>query len=429
MDYEIGLCECLALILPEDRRLGHGSGMLLDDRHIVTCAHVVDRQYRQDRYEEELGLEDRLTVSRALAEKIGKLTATVRLYDGIERRAHLLAVDTQADLVLLRLDDPLPFEINPPRPPLNGIRLEQTMGLSAFGFQWTDPHGYAYHESPLSPSAKESRNAGKVTAFSGTAEGGMSGSPVFYKDAENFCFLGILTLGGQTVDHTHSIRDKDVVSFVTRQPALSHLFSSDKAIGLPASFSTFLGENGDKIEWIRCTPSGETLYSAKGRVEYLASLPLSLGHVDCLMGVHRNDLMREARARSLAEFSIDEAGKVCELLSTLAGFPIRPPSLAVLNCLFQTSPETTDTFNENPGERIANLPLGIPQLRRSGKYMIEPDSAAQWVEDPQISKAFIDSKAGKPKRESLLNGHSSQRGRALLRPSLSFQLWGYHEYG
>ena len=66
---------------------GHGSGVLLDSRRVLTVAHVVDNEQR----------------------------VLVRTQDGVERRARILRMDERTDLALLELAAPLPDFLVPKR--------------------------------------------------------------------------------------------------------------------------------------------------------------------------------------------------------------------------------------------------------------------------------------------------------------------------
>ncbi|WP_162939754.1 serine protease [Neorhizobium sp. NCHU2750] len=413
------------MIIPAGKELGHGSGILLGDRHVLTCAHVVDMDFFRFAYDRETTHEQQCGANIALKQKAESrgVTATVRLYDGMERQATVEQVHAVLDMVLLRLDLPVPVAVHI-RMPEADVILDSATGLTGLGVGRANDGSFRIISKPLSPSANESVGS-RVSSFSGDADPGMSGGPIFLRAAEGYRLVGMLTLGGKTIDFARGIRDCEIAAFLRDVQTLSNWEGG--SCGLPHDFITPVGSADDTIRWVRCAGAdGDTDRSERESrlraVRYIASQPLTLGNVDALLDVRRTALLTEARRSCLADFSADETGKVCALLSTRTGLAISPPDLVGFAAVTREMGNPPELESEND-DRITNMPLATWQLRRVGNFAMAPEAALEWIDDGGLSKAFFDGSNLKPRRESIVLRATSRRRRALLRPALSVRLW------
>ena len=431
MPCETGLAECLVHIRADDGTCG--SGLLLAPDLVLTCAHVVSPGFYKD---DEYRLTPRTTAEACcvLATRIGDLSVDVRTYDGRVTRARLVKVHDELDMVLLELAEAVP--IAPVSPPLRRTeRLQQANAVLSLGLL---DYGASLrlHCASITPSGNEDPLSGAVSAFSGQAEAGMSGGPVFRRTAEGFELIAITSFGGGEADYTVTIRDDMIRSFV--QGWALKIGRSEPDIcaaggfGLPGVIRLPLLADGPDIAFVRClSPKTHLRAGANAEVVYLAAHVLSLWDVDALCGRTRTHVMREARARSLAAFSQDELSELEALLMT-GPEPwrawLRPASVTELaQPLARLAPaDPPDHPQERPPASPAfpDLPLSRSAEERFGDlYFAPPEDGHEWAsaEDGTWQQTVRRGREIEPRRR--LMSFTGPGPCAAFRPALAIPVW------
>ncbi|MEN3794665.1 serine protease [Fulvimarina sp. MAC3] len=434
MPCESGLAECVVHIRSEGA--GNGSGLLVAPDLVLTCAHVVDGTFYGSREGEEENPTPRKTVNACerLKQKIGQLSATVTAHDGVVRDALLFAVHDNRDMVLLQLDRSL--EVAPVSPPLYvRRRLKQSDALLALGFL-DDGRSVRLNCSNVSPSGNEDAQSGSVTAFFGQAEVGMSGGPIFLRVGDGFELAAMTCFGGGTIDFTGTIRDTEIRAFVApdaKATASPGPASPDgTGYGLPQIVHLPLLPSRNPKAFVRCTPPAFHLGTGGPTdVVYVATHALDLSDVDALNGIERSPVLREARQRSIADFSEDELSRLQTLLKRNEHENrepwrdwLRPAgALELEQPLLGRSP-AAPAESSLASEAIPGLPPERPKEGEAGAaFYAFPDNGLEWARTESGSWQRVRRQGQQIRQSHRTSAASRKAPRAAFRPALAVPVW------
>lgn len=191
---------------------GHGSGVLVDENHVLTCLHVILFGDGAGEGEgERLSLTDALPSFRA---NCGDLPVTVQLFgpDASPRLATCVAEDRHLDLALLKLEAPV-FGV---APPLEAVEPMAGNQWAVFcGFERTPTLRFASTLRQIDPQLGTMADGHRRTgdhAFGVPA--GYSGGPIFCEREGQPVFVGLADMGGLATAAGHYVAADGVRRFL-----------------------------------------------------------------------------------------------------------------------------------------------------------------------------------------------------------------------
>lgn len=349
----------MAAVMDDDASAdgGHGSGLLVDERHVLTCLHVI--LFGQ-------GMGDRLALGDALPSfraTCGDLPLTVHLFgpDAQPRRATCIAEERHLDLALLRLEEPV-FGV---APPLEAVApLAGTQWAFFCGFERTPELRFALTPRKIDPMLGTLADGHRRTgdhAFGAPA--GYSGGPIFCEREGQPVFIGLADMGGLATAAGHYVAADAVRRF------LRDRLGQHWADALPATNGArrarIAGLQGQVNGGVDVAP---TFHLVPREGSFLAVHPLSAASAARALGLQ----VRPGGERLPAHVP-DPASLPCLLhfAGQRTGLPVRLPTLEAFAALCESAPPA----------RIVGRPAVLDDLWDAQKGLrAPPEACGVWVE-------------------------------------------------
>lgn len=340
---------------------GHGSGLLVDERHVLTCLHVIlFGQGQGDR----LALGDALPSFRAAC---GDLPLSVHLFgpDARPRRAICVAEERHLDLALLRLEEPV-FGV---APPLEAVEpLAGTQWAVFCGFERTPGLRFAPCLRQIDPMLGTLADGHRRTgdhAFGVPA--GYSGGPIFCEREGQPVFVGLADMGGLATAAGHYVAADAVRRFL--RDRLGQGLGQDWACALPdtngARRARIAGLQGQVHGGVDVAP---TFHLVPQEGMFLAVHPLTAANAARALGLPP----RPGGERLPAH--VPDAGKLPRLLHFArqrTGLPLRLPTPDAFAALCASAPPA----------RIVGRPAVLDDLWDGDEGLrAPPEACGVWVE-------------------------------------------------
>ncbi|SMC75926.1 serine protease [Rhizobium sp. RU36D] len=417
-----------------------GSGILIGQSHVLTCAHVVDPDYSKADYADPDGdpgalsnINDGAFHNAELSNRMARRFVDVIPYDGITRKASLLAVHANEDLALLRLSTPAPYAV---RIPQFQTDYEATNALPAagLGFRRTRANAYSIRCETLTLTASDSAVfAARGSTFHGQASEGMSGGPVMMEFAGGrLKIAAMLTKGGSTQASCGVIRADTLLEFLK-----SHLGEEafapqgNATFGLTPELQALSGRARTATRWI---PLPKTKRDGDGygynHIRFIASRPLTFADLDAVTGYRVKQQNRLNREGFFAPVTIDEASEVVRLFTERLGERFSIPDRKAQDSLQPPSDINGGAVGRHHLADHARPELVLAPEWDSRRYrphdgaIFPAAGVPEWIVDDGRSRlAFAD-----PERPgwdiTALPGSLAQKSyKALLRPVLTIPVW------
>lgn len=418
-----------------------GSGMLIGQSHVLTCAHVIDPDYVKADYVDPDGdpgilanINDGAFHNAELSNRMVRRFVDVITYDGVTRKASLLAVHANEDLALLRLSKPAPYAVCIPQLQTD-YAATSALPAAGLGFRRTRANAYSIRCEILTLTGSDSAVfAARGSTFHGQASEGMSGGPVMMEFAGGkLKIVAMLTKGGSTQASCGVIRADTLLEF-----AKSHLGEDAFApqgdattYGLAPELQALSGRARTATRWI---PLPKTKRDGDGygynHVRFIASRPLTFADLDAVTGNRVNQQNRHNREGFFAPVTIDEAHDILRLFTDKLGERFSIPDRKAQDSLQPPSDISAGEMGRHHLADHARPELVLAPEWDSRRY--RPQDGAifpaigvpEWVvEDGRSRLAFAD-----PERSdwdiTALPGPLAQKSyKALLRPVLTIPVW------
>lgn len=339
---------------------GHGSGLLVDASHVLTCLHVILFSQGEGEHQgERLALGEALPSYRATC---GDLPVAVQLFgpDARPRLARCVAEERHLDLALLKLDTPVAGVA----PPLEAVEPRPGPQWAVFcGFERTPDLRFAPTVRQLDPMVGTLADGARRTgdhAFGVAA--GYSGGPIFCEREGQPVFLGLADMGGLATAAGHYVAADAVRRFL--RDTCGHAWDGALPDTPPARKARIAGWHSQVLGGVDVAPAFHLLPDTG---EFLAVHPLSAASAARALGL-------DARpgGERLPAHVPDRAAlpRLIHFARQRTGLPVRLPSLAAFAelCACGSSPQ------------IVGRPAMLADLGADGRLRAPPEACGTWVE-------------------------------------------------
>lgn len=404
-----------------------GSGLLISDRLVLSCAHVVDSGYAARTYGLDHDCNERAAANAKTLERCRHLSIQVRLADGQRRAARLAHIHDHQDLVLLALDQPLPYQIQLPafQPPNSGARQQK---MAALGLRRVGDDDFRIRSQSASLLQDDHADSGATSSLLiAELTPGMSGGPVFVEQDGGYYCAGLNVMGSEGLSDGKILRASLLRAFLAQhfsgqQLGIGTAALSASQIGLQVQPSCLGLDDGMYLDWKR--QGGNSVKEAG----FLASHPLSQGHIDALFDRPRSKLEADLRSDHVAQLTASEANLVCQTLSNRLNIPCALPAMDRLS---ELGVGTGQTGMAPKGgamrQRQPILPVRIGSTVEEKGFHLLPPFCAEWVRDDYQERTFLAFRQHEGagwRSEADLSRSSAGVVRAACRPLISPKCWG-----
>lgn len=417
-----------------------GSGILIGQYHVLTCAHVIDPDYSRADYADPdadpgalVNINDRPLNNAELRSRMAGRFVEVTAYDGINRKASLVAVHQHQDLVLLRLSEPVRHAVRLPelQTDYDATKASTATGL---GFRRTQLNAYSLRSQSLTLTSSDSATfKSRSETLDGQASEGMSGGPVMMEfSGSRLKIIAMLTMGGSTQATCGVIRADTLRAFMeTHLGKDAFAPQADAAHGLAPAFRTLPGKAQTAVRWLPL-PKAKRDDNGYGydRMRFIASRPLTFADIDAVSGYPVREQNRLNRESFFAPMTIDEAHGIVRLLTEKLGETFSIPDRRAQDGI--KPPSDIPACKNGPHQAADQIrPELVIAPECDGRRCFERDGAVfpaggapEWiVDDGAVRLAFADPPRSVWEIAALPGTLAQKRYKALLRPVLTIPIW------
>lgn len=336
---------------------GFGSGTVLGPDLVATCGHVVHAKLYRESGSDGFAANSRgewAAAGAKLAKFKDKEVATVYAAGGHQRRALLIGVHDHLDLVLLRLDTPVPF-----LPVLEIISEPPSTESYVHGFD-KFPGSFLIHSEGIKPSSHSDNSSRtvEISSCQGSIPRGTSGGPVINDDNGRPRIAGLAVLGDAGVNDSRVINGNAIQYLIDQCPSIPPrvITKADKD-GAVASFFTKIDGLADhcRIKFEKCDET---------RSVYIGSRPILCVERDAAFGSTDDFTLAHLDQAELTEGALPELWP---------NSPLRGPLFSELlfcyarftrqahNSIAPNLPVSIFDLSVDDISRVAGMPLGRPE--------------------------------------------------------------------